>query len=370
MCVACVCGMCTGKLEALEQEAEWQAALANFIRDPRRRIAGSFYWCVNPDSSDTGGLLRFWNGANRPVPHAAKFELLATLPVTHVPTSEERMRSPKPPPPPSPPPPPPPAPSVLLARRSPPPTQPPPPPRPPPQDQTRPSSLWPIEAPRERPSSAALAAALASTEHHHQHQHLHLHASQGAQVPAATPAVASRATAAAAAVPAPATTDVGSGTWRWLPWMALLVPWALLAAALLAVNSGALDRALPTWAQQSGWWQEARARAAWCTATAAASGTSVVEIYSDAFATFAEGVEPICERVSEWQAHSWAFAQRAAAGDGAAELETAQDVERDEGVAQLRRYVAAAQDEEVDGGGACEGQCTDRWTRDARSVHV
>ena len=53
-----VLGEWGGRLEG--KDATWQQAMATFLADSRNRIAGSFYWCLNPDSGDTGGLLTRW----------------------------------------------------------------------------------------------------------------------------------------------------------------------------------------------------------------------------------------------------------------------------------------------------------------------
>lgn len=75
------------------------------VRYLGERGIGSFYWSLNPDSSDTGGLLREWSSMD---PEDAKLALLARLPATVVPKAVDRAKPPPlPPPPPRPAPPPP-----------------------------------------------------------------------------------------------------------------------------------------------------------------------------------------------------------------------------------------------------------------------
>ena len=74
------------------------------VRYLEEREIGSFYWSLNPDSSDTGGLLKEWSTMT---PEDAKLALLARLSATAVPKATDRAKPP--PPPPLPPPPPPPA---------------------------------------------------------------------------------------------------------------------------------------------------------------------------------------------------------------------------------------------------------------------
>ena len=74
------------------------------VRYLEERQIGSFYWSLNPDSADTGGLITKWPSMT---PEDAKLALLSRLSATVVPRAVDRA---KPPPPPisSPPPPPPP----------------------------------------------------------------------------------------------------------------------------------------------------------------------------------------------------------------------------------------------------------------------
>ena len=118
--VPVVVGEWGGKLVGKDQD--WQRAFVDYLSSSS--IVGSFYWCLNPDSADTGGLLVTWAGM---VPHTEKLRLLEKLPHTDVPTHDSRVwhavrsvppTSPSPPPPlsplppcPRPPPPPPPPPS-------------------------------------------------------------------------------------------------------------------------------------------------------------------------------------------------------------------------------------------------------------------
>ena len=80
------------------KDKTWQDKMAAYLKD--NQIAGNFYWCINPESGDTGGLLLSWPTHEG---DSGKLLLLASLPTTVVPTTEERLRPP-PPAPPSPPP--------------------------------------------------------------------------------------------------------------------------------------------------------------------------------------------------------------------------------------------------------------------------
>ena len=79
-----------------------QLAFAAYLAEAP--IVGSFYWCLNPDSGDTGGLVRRpWKGL---VPEAGKLAMLERVPRSFVPTTVERAQPPPTPmPPPRPPPP-------------------------------------------------------------------------------------------------------------------------------------------------------------------------------------------------------------------------------------------------------------------------
>ena len=103
-----------GRFSEANGDRAWQQKMAAYLKDEGNQVAGSFYWCLNPDSGDTGGLLESWVGHR---PDTAKLSLLSAMPGTPVPTTEGRARPPPPtspaPPPmpspsPSPPPPPPP----------------------------------------------------------------------------------------------------------------------------------------------------------------------------------------------------------------------------------------------------------------------
>ena len=80
------------------------------VRYLEERQIGSFYWSLNPDSADTGGLLTEWPTMS---PETAKLAMLARVTATVVPKAVDRAKPPPPPPPPenSPPPPLPPPPS-------------------------------------------------------------------------------------------------------------------------------------------------------------------------------------------------------------------------------------------------------------------
>ena len=116
--VPVVVGEWGGKL--VGKDHDWQREFVAYLSSSS--IVGSFYWCLNPDSADTGGLLVTWAGM---VPHTEKLRLLEKLPYTDVPTHDSRVwhpvrsvpltsPSPLPPPPPLPrrPPPPPPPPAM------------------------------------------------------------------------------------------------------------------------------------------------------------------------------------------------------------------------------------------------------------------
>ena len=105
------------------------------IRYLSEKSIGSFYWSLNPDSSDTGGLVISWDDM---APERAKLAALYVLRSTPVPTSIARQLPPPPHPPPAaaPPSPPPPIPP-RLPPPSPAPGKPPPPsPSPPPPSPT------------------------------------------------------------------------------------------------------------------------------------------------------------------------------------------------------------------------------------------
>ena len=110
----------------------WQNKMAQYLSEPANRIAGSFYWSLNPESGDTGGVLLAWS-KEADQPHTAKLALLRRIPATHVLTTAERYRlnllkpMPPAPPPPSAPPSPPRPPPPPSASPSPPPPPPPPP---------------------------------------------------------------------------------------------------------------------------------------------------------------------------------------------------------------------------------------------------
>ena len=95
------------------KDKTWQDKMAAYLKDEANQVAGNFYWCINPESGDTGGLLLSWPSHEG---DSGKLLLLSAMPTTLVPTTDERMRPP-PPAPPSPPPnhasPPPPPPSPL-----------------------------------------------------------------------------------------------------------------------------------------------------------------------------------------------------------------------------------------------------------------
>jgi len=71
-------GLCSG------QDLTLQQALIAFMAE---REIGGFWWSVNPDSADTGGLVTSWESVN---PETVKLGLLSSLPGTRVPTSSAR----------------------------------------------------------------------------------------------------------------------------------------------------------------------------------------------------------------------------------------------------------------------------------------
>ena len=86
-----------------------QDALVRYLEE---RQIGFFYWSLNPDSADTGGLLTEWPTMT---PETAKLAMLSRVTATVVPKAVDRAKPPPPPPPPeeSPPPPLPPPPSPV-----------------------------------------------------------------------------------------------------------------------------------------------------------------------------------------------------------------------------------------------------------------
>ena len=126
---AIVVGEWGGRMGGNPLEATWQHAFRDYLRE---RAIGSFYWALNPESADTGGLLLSWAPL---VPDQSKLDLLAPLVATPVPRAAERTSfyTPPPitPPPPVPPPSPPPSPPAPPPAPPPVPSSPPPPPDPP-----------------------------------------------------------------------------------------------------------------------------------------------------------------------------------------------------------------------------------------------
>ncbi|KAL3903296.1 MAG: hypothetical protein SGPRY_011734, partial [Prymnesium sp.] len=73
----------------------WQDAIAKFMQDEANEIAGNFYWCVNPNSGDTGGLLKTWatkKGGGEP--DHAKLLMLAGFAATVVPSALSMLQVP------------------------------------------------------------------------------------------------------------------------------------------------------------------------------------------------------------------------------------------------------------------------------------
>ena len=66
---------------------EWQLKFADYLREHE---IGSFYWCLNPESQDTGGL--FFSMAYGGAPDDAKLDMLSSLHATKVPGTESLGR--------------------------------------------------------------------------------------------------------------------------------------------------------------------------------------------------------------------------------------------------------------------------------------
>ena len=221
-------------------------------------------WCLNPDSSDTGGLVRFWNVANQIVADEEKLSLLSRLPATQVPTAKERDRSPHPPPPP------PPSPSPAALRPRPPP---PPPPashvgmhagsQPTPAAAATPAHFAAVPAPdAEAPPASLLhqhlhavsstgplggvgiggtdtSSSLPSAHHHHHHQSS---AARTASHP--SPAGSPLEDEAGALSEEEAAPSTNPGTSPPSAWVVLVAPWVLigaLAGARLLLRAAGVD---------------------------------------------------------------------------------------------------------------------------------
>lgn len=104
----------------------WQEKLAGFLADPANKIAGSFYWSLNPESRDTGGILEAWS-KDAGQPDGRKLALLRRIPATHILTRAERRDGLAPMPPSPPHPNMPPHPPIPPSPHPPPPSPPPPP---------------------------------------------------------------------------------------------------------------------------------------------------------------------------------------------------------------------------------------------------
>ena len=76
---------------AVGSDAVLQQALASFMASGA--IAGGFYWSLNPESADTGGLIDHW-GSMKPNP--TKLDIVSHLPSTPVPRKSERQPTPPP----------------------------------------------------------------------------------------------------------------------------------------------------------------------------------------------------------------------------------------------------------------------------------
>ncbi len=224
-------------------------------------------WCLNPDSSDTGGLVKFWNVANRIMADDAKLMLLSPLPATQVPTTLERQRSPRPPPPPPSPPSPPSLQQVSAPGSTPPPA---PSARPPPQHVGLLSvsggagvlghgggalSRFGTRLPAAAAAAAAPQPSLPFLQQQQQQQQqggLHLHRHQGdghhrhehadSRDPSQQPSAASYASDARDGAPATgvgeATSDRRGASASWwdsqAAWLLLLVPWVVVGLGVSA----------------------------------------------------------------------------------------------------------------------------------------
>ena len=78
-----VLGEWGGKL--MGDDAVWQEAFRDYLKESRM---GSFYWSLNPESADTGGLITGWTLPL--VAEEAKLQLLAQLPGSYIPAAAGR----------------------------------------------------------------------------------------------------------------------------------------------------------------------------------------------------------------------------------------------------------------------------------------
>ena len=69
---------------ATGQDLQMQQALVRFMA---AREIGGFWWSLNPESEDTGGLIKSWEGDL--VPEQAKLRVLQDLPASHVPLAAQ-----------------------------------------------------------------------------------------------------------------------------------------------------------------------------------------------------------------------------------------------------------------------------------------
>mmetsp|Transcript_33248 Transcript_33248/g.87457 ORF Transcript_33248/g.87457 Transcript_33248/m.87457 type:complete len:461 (+) Transcript_33248:824-2206(+) len=70
-----------------EADGAFQSRLAAYLHQGQM---GAFYWCLNPESADTGGLVTDWATMT---PESDKLELIAFLHASYVPTAMERRRA-------------------------------------------------------------------------------------------------------------------------------------------------------------------------------------------------------------------------------------------------------------------------------------
>lgn len=77
-------GLCDGP------DATLQRALVAYMN---QRGIGGFWWALNPESADTGGLIKSWAGGDIMTPEDLKLRIVSELPASHVPRTRERSPS-------------------------------------------------------------------------------------------------------------------------------------------------------------------------------------------------------------------------------------------------------------------------------------
>ena len=73
---------------AMGSDATLQLALTSFMAS--RSVAGGFYWSLNPESADTGGLIDGWGSMQA---NPTKLDIVSHLLASPVPSNSERSRS-------------------------------------------------------------------------------------------------------------------------------------------------------------------------------------------------------------------------------------------------------------------------------------